>query len=78
MSREAGIIIRKIRQEQGLSQQELADLLETTKSYISNIENGDTISISKLKSILDKMGYGLILKAEKKPEKKVRKNLRVQ
>lgn len=51
-----GKIIKQLRQEQGLSQQELADYSEVDRSYISDLERGrynPTIqTIFKLSEIL--------------------------
>lgn len=53
-----GIMIREARLKSGLTQQELADKVGTTKSYISKIENNiKEVRISTLKRIVE-IGLG--------------------
>ena len=51
-----GKVIKQIREEQGLSQQELADYAELDRSYISDMERGrynpTLLTIYKLSEIL--------------------------
>ena len=47
-----GVKIRKLRQEQGLSQEAFADLCELDRTYISSIEKGKrNVSIVNLEKI---------------------------
>ncbi len=56
-----GFMIREARLKSGLTQQELADKVGTTKSYISKIENNiKEVRISTLKKIVE-FGLGGIL-----------------
>lgn len=64
-----GKIIKQLRQEQGLSQQELADYSEVDRSYISDLERGrynPTIqTIFKLSEILKVKPHDLIALVDK-------------
>lgn len=56
-----GVLLKEARLKSGLTQQELADKVGTTKSYISKIENDvKEARISTLKKIVE-MGFGGIL-----------------
>ena len=56
-----GFLLREARLKSGLTQQELADKVGTTKSYISKIENNiKEVRISTLKKIVE-FGLGGIL-----------------
>src|SRR5690606_27571568 len=53
-----GVLIQQARQEQGLTQEELANKVGTTKSYISKIENNiKEVRISTLQKIVE-LGLG--------------------
>ena len=53
-----GVMLREARKEAGLTQQELAEKVGTTKSYISKIENNvKEARISTLKKIVE-LGFG--------------------
>jgi HTH-type transcriptional regulator/antitoxin HipB len=53
-----GALIQEARLEKGLTQEELADRIGTTKSYISKIENDiKEVRISTLKKIVE-IGFG--------------------
>lgn len=53
-----GIMLQEARKEKGLTQQELADRVGTTKSYISKIENDvKEVRISTLQKIVE-LGLG--------------------
>lgn len=53
-----GALIHEARLEKGLTQEELADKCDTTKSYISKIENNiKEVRISTLQKIVE-LGFG--------------------
>jgi len=53
-----GVMLKEARQKSGLTQQELADKVGTTKSYISKIENNiKEARISTLQKIVE-LGFG--------------------
>lgn len=53
-----GVLIHEARLEKGLTQEELADKVGTTKSYISKIENNiKEVRLSTLKKIVE-LGLG--------------------
>jgi DNA-binding XRE family transcriptional regulator len=57
-----GIVLQQLRQENGLTQEQLAQKCGTTKSYISRIENNASdIRLSTLMRIF-KQGFGKELK----------------
>ena len=57
-----GILLRKAREEAGITQEELANKMNTKKSAISRIENhSDDIRISTLKNYLEAIGKKLQL-----------------
>ncbi len=52
-----GILIRKMRREAGLTQQDLADLIGSKKSAISRMENhAEDIKLSTLSSLASALG----------------------
>ena len=54
---EIGVKIRELRLKNQLTQEELADLCDLTKGYISQLENdANSPSITTLKDILDCLG----------------------
>ena len=51
-------VIKKLRNEQGITLMELSLRTDITQSYLSRIENGKhTVSIAKLDKILKALGY---------------------
>jgi HTH-type transcriptional regulator / antitoxin HipB len=55
-----GYLVKQVRQEAGLTQAELARLINTYKGNISRIENhGTDIKISTLQKIADALGKSL-------------------
>lgn len=55
-----GHMLRSVRQRSGVTQEELAEKLRTTKSAISRIENhADDIRLSTLKKVADALGKEL-------------------
>lgn len=57
---EVGEVVRKARKEQGLTQQELADLSETSYSTVSKLERGSlTIGLDALGKITGVLGLSL-------------------
>ena len=57
-----GILLKKAREEAGVTQEELARLLKTKKSAISRIENhSEDIRLSTLKNYLEALGKKLQL-----------------
>lgn len=57
-----GVLMQQMREEQGLTQQELAERCGTTKSYISRIENnGSDIRYTTLMRIF-REGFGKTLR----------------
>ena len=57
---EIGTLIRAKREEQGLSQTELAGVSMTGQRFISDLENGKrTVQIGKLLSVVNALGLGV-------------------
>ncbi len=57
-----GVILRQARKEMGITQQEVADKLKTTKSVISRMENhADDIRLSTLRKYANALGRNLKL-----------------
>ena len=57
-----GVLLKKARQEAGLTQEEIAQKLKTKKSAISRIENhSEDIRLSTLKSYVEALGKRLRL-----------------
>ena len=57
-----GILLKKVREEAGITQEELARKLKTRKSAISRIENhSEDIRLSTLKNYLEALGKRLQL-----------------
>lgn len=55
-----GVILRQVREEAGITQEELAEKLNTKKSAISRIENhSEDIRISTLENYLQALGKQL-------------------
>ncbi len=55
-----GVLLRQVREEQGITQEELAKMLNTKKSAISRIENhAEDIRLSTLKNYLSALGKRL-------------------
>lgn len=67
-----GVLLRQAREEAGLTQEQLAERLETQKSAISRIENhaGD-IRLSTLERYATALGRSLLL--ELKPSRRARR-----
>lgn len=52
-----GILLKKLREDSGLTQEELADRLKTKKSVISRIENhSEDIKLSTLRRYAESLG----------------------
>lgn len=54
-------ILSTIRQSAGLTQEELADLLDVRQSYISQVEGRENITLSTLVSLVTAMGGSIDL-----------------
>lgn len=55
-----GVILKEIRKSSGLTQEELAKKIKTTKSAISRIENhAEDIKLSTLKKVANALGKNL-------------------
>ncbi len=55
-----GVLLRMAREEAGLTQEELANIIQTKKTAISRIENhADDIKLSTLKRFADALGKEL-------------------
>ena len=54
-------ILSTVRQAAGLTQEELADLLDVRQSYISQVENRENITLSTLISAIAAMGGSIDL-----------------
>jgi len=51
-------ILKKIRQEQGLTQKDVADVLGVTQAFIGNVETGkNRLMMSQFHKILNVYGY---------------------
>ena len=59
---EIGALIRNIRKEQHISQEELAGLAGTGVRFISELENGKaTVQLDKLLKVIEALGMGLYI-----------------
>lgn len=59
---EIGALIRNIRKEQHISQEELAGLAGTGIRFISELENGKaTVQLDKLLKVIEALGMGLYI-----------------
>lgn len=59
---EIGLIIKKERKAQAISQEELAGLAGTGVRFISDLENGkQTIQLDKLLKVIEALGLGLYI-----------------
>ena len=57
-----GFLFKKIRLEKGISQEELAKNIHTTKSSISRLENhAEDIKLSTMERVADALGKRLII-----------------
>ena len=57
MKKTIGLILKHHREKHNLSQDQIADKLNTDKQYISNIENGrKNITIEQLELVLEAIG----------------------
>ncbi len=56
---ELGKRIRKIRKEQGMSQEEFAELLGTQQYFISKLENGKVDHMSMIELVAQTLGIEL-------------------
>lgn len=57
-----GALIRNIRKEQHISQEELAGLAGTGVRFISELENGKaTVQLDKLLKVIEALGMGLYI-----------------
>lgn len=59
--------IKELRKKAGVSQTDLAQRINVKPSFISIVENGDKISLSRLQQILDVLGYELSFQEKKTP-----------
>ncbi|MEO1942648.1 MAG: helix-turn-helix transcriptional regulator [Campylobacterales bacterium] len=59
LAKEVGKIVRQLREENDLTQEELAEMSGVGKVVISRLENGNTrqVSIHSFAKILDTLGY---------------------
>jgi transcriptional regulator with XRE-family HTH domain len=59
LAKEVGKIVRQLREENDLTQDELAEMSGVGKVVISRLENGNTrqVSIHSFVKILDTLGY---------------------
>lgn len=58
IAKELGAKLKALRKEKGLTQQEVGQLMRTTKSTINKIETGlYTFGVDKLHAYLDALGY---------------------
>jgi HTH-type transcriptional regulator / antitoxin HipB len=58
---ELGEQIRRVRQEKGLQQDELADRLGVTRMTISRLERGQSVSVDTALRALSECGYAVIV-----------------
>lgn len=56
-----GIVIAELRQERGLTQQQLADTLGVTQQAISKIEAGSDIELSTLRKLMQALGGQVVI-----------------
>lgn len=60
--KDIGNLIRDIRKQQGISQEELAGISGTGRRFISNVENGKSnIQIGKLLLVIKALGLNLYI-----------------
>lgn len=60
---QVGLRLKEVRLKRGLTLKQEAELIGTTESQLSKIENGSySISVDKLEIILDKLKLKLMLK----------------
>lgn len=60
LSKDVGQVVRQLRQEQGLSQEALADLCNLHRTYIGSIERGEkNITVETAKKLADALGTSL-------------------
>jgi DNA-binding XRE family transcriptional regulator len=58
-----GVVLRQVREQAGITQEELAEKLHTKKSAISRIENhADDIRLSTLRGIAQALGKELVVR----------------
>ncbi|MBX2892878.1 MAG: helix-turn-helix transcriptional regulator [Saprospiraceae bacterium] len=61
-----GVIVQEYREQNGLTQQELAERLGVKKSYLSRIENGKAdIRLSTLAKVLGSIGFDIVAMPQK-------------
>ena len=59
---EIGVLLKQAREDAGLTQQELADMVGTRKSAISRLENhAEDIKLSTIRKVTDALGRRLEL-----------------
>lgn len=66
MTFHAGNLIRQARDHRGISQAQLAELIETDQARIAELEGQDSVTTRVLARIADALGFVIGLK-EKKP-----------
>lgn len=59
--------IKELRQKAGISQTDLAQKIDVKPAFISLVEKGDKISLSRLQQILDVLGYEFSFTEKKTP-----------
>jgi transcriptional regulator with XRE-family HTH domain len=59
-----GMALQEMRQARGLTQQDLAEILDMNQAALSKMENQDDIRVSTLRKLLSGMGGRLKLVAE--------------
>ena len=56
-----GILINKLRQKNGLTQQNLADKLGVTQQAVSKMEWGEEIQLSTLQNVIAALGGNIVI-----------------
>lgn len=61
-NKELGVEIRRIRLEQGMTQEELGDIVDKSRGNVSNLENGRfNSSVKQLEKVAHALGRKLII-----------------
>ena len=58
--------ISELRQQAGLTQMEIAKKVGVKQGFICSVEKGEKVSLSRLRQILDVLGYDFTLREKKR------------
>ncbi len=70
--KELGTAVRRRRQDMGLSQQQLADLVELSRATVNDLENGKLkdLSSNRIERLANELGFALGLVGTRRPKGK--------